>query len=67
MAAGNGALTVGISGPRQNSVQETDVFYTGDNIHEILYRVSEPGYYIISVRWSDFHIPDSPFVCKVTY
>ncbi len=65
--AGNGTLTVGVTGPRSHTVTETNVMYTGDNLYEVIYEVIHPGYYIINVKWSDCHIPESPFVCKVTY
>ena len=64
---GNGSLNVSITGPRPRTVQETGVTYTGDDIYEVLFEVSQPGYYIINVKWSDYNIPESPFICKVTY
>ena len=65
--AGNGSLSVGISGPRPHTVQDVSVVYTGDDLYEVEYEVSHPGYYVITLRWSDFNIPNSPFICKVTY
>ncbi len=64
--AGNGTLTVGVTGPRPHTVSETNVTYTGDNLYEVIYEVTQPGYYIITIKWSDCNIPGSPFVCKVT-
>jgi hypothetical protein len=66
-AAGNGTLTVCVKGPRPHTVTETSVNYTGDDLYEVTYEVTHPGYYIISVRWSDINIPNSPFICKVTF
>ncbi len=65
--AGNGSLSVGISGPRGNAVLDVSVMYTGDDLYDVEYEVLLPGYYVITVRWSDFNIPQSPFICKVTY
>ena len=65
--AGNGTLTVGITGPRPHTVSETNVTYTGDDIYDVIYDVTQPGYYVITVKWSDISIPGSPFVCKVSY
>ena len=56
-----------ITGPRPHTVVETSVTYTGDDIYEVIYEVRQPGYYVISARWADLNIPDSPFICKVTY
>ena len=65
--AGNGTLSVAIHGPRSHTVTETSVLYTGDNLYEIFYEVNKPGYYIISVKWSEVNVPNSPFICKVSY
>ena len=65
--AGNGALTVGIQGPRPHTVRDLSITYTGDDLYEVIYEVTDPGYYIINIKWSELPIPDSPFICKVTY
>ncbi|XP_076322051.1 uncharacterized protein LOC143231390 [Tachypleus tridentatus] len=65
--AGKGSLTVSIQGPGKHNVLETTVTYIGDDMHEVMYEVSDPGYYIISVKWCEWNIPESPFICKVTY
>lgn len=64
---GNGGLSVNIVGPRPHTVLESGVTYTGDDIYEVLYEVAQPGYYVINVKWADYNIPESPFICKVTY
>ncbi|XP_050419191.1 dentin sialophosphoprotein [Patella vulgata] len=61
----NGCLTVGMYGPRPHCVVETAVNYTGSDIYEITYQVSIPGQYVISVKWADKNIPNSPFMCSV--
>ena len=53
-------------GPRPYTVLETCVTYTGDNMYEVIYEVTKPGYYIINVKWADFDIPGSPSVCQIT-
>ena len=65
--AGNGYLTVSIMGPRPYTVSETSVTYTGDNMYEVFYEVTKPGYYIINIKWADFDIPGSPYVCHITF
>ncbi|XP_070537223.1 uncharacterized protein [Ptychodera flava] len=65
--AGNGSLTVGVVGPQSNSVTETTVVYTGDDMYEVDYEVSRPGCYVITVKWADMNIPSSPFISYVTY
>ncbi|XP_022254645.1 uncharacterized protein LOC106470311 [Limulus polyphemus] len=65
--AGKGSLTVSIQGPGRHDVLETTVTYIGDDMYEIMYEVSDPGYYIISVKWCEWNILESPFICKVTY
>ena len=56
-----------ISGPRPRTVAETNLTYTGDDLYEVFYDVTQPGIYLINVKWNEFHIQDSPFVCNVTY
>jgi hypothetical protein len=60
-------LNVSITGPRPRTVKETQVVYTGDDLYEVLFEVTQPGYYIIHVKWSDYNIPESPFICNVSY
>jgi len=40
--------------------------YAGSDVFEVTYEVSRAGHYLTIVRWAGHHIPDSPFVCKVT-
>ncbi|PIK52912.1 hypothetical protein BSL78_10206 [Apostichopus japonicus] len=64
---GDGSLGVSIRGPRKHTVTECSVIYTGDDFYEVLYEVSLAGFYVISVKWSDRHITDSPFIVKVSF
>eukprot|EP00058_Branchiostoma_floridae_P020032 XP_002605522.1 hypothetical protein BRAFLDRAFT_104088 [Branchiostoma floridae] len=63
--AGNGALNVSLVGPRKNTVAEVNVIYTGDDLYEVIYDVTQPGYYVLSVKWMDRNIPESPFIVKI--
>ncbi|CAH1252156.1 FLNC [Branchiostoma lanceolatum] len=65
--AGNGALNVSLVGPRKNTVAEVNVIYTGDDLYEVIYDVTQPGYYVLSVKWMDRNVPESPFIVKVSY
>ena len=67
LSAGHGSLGVSINGPKPHTVVETNVTYTGDNLYEVIYEVQYPGFYIITVKWADIDIPESPFICKVTF
>ncbi|KAJ8311413.1 hypothetical protein KUTeg_010768, partial [Tegillarca granosa] len=60
--SGNGSLSVDIYGPKRHSVLETSIVYTGDDLYEVVYEVTHPGFYIICVKWSDVSVPDSPFL-----
>ncbi len=65
--AGDGSLGVSIRGPQPHTVVESNVVYTGDDLYEVIYEVNLPGFYVISVKWDDKHIADSPFIVKVTF
>ncbi|XP_033625074.1 serine-rich adhesin for platelets-like [Asterias rubens] len=67
ISAGDGSLSVTIRGPRPHTVNETNVVYTGDDLYEVIYDVSLAGFYVISVKWAEKHIPDSPFIVKITF
>ncbi|KAK3095232.1 hypothetical protein FSP39_011938 [Pinctada imbricata] len=63
----NSSLSVTIHGPRPHTVLESSVVYTGDNLYEVVFEVSHPGYYVICLRWAGKEIQDSPYLCRVTY
>ncbi|XP_023215990.1 uncharacterized protein LOC111618667 isoform X1 [Centruroides sculpturatus] len=65
--AGPGYLTVNIQGAGKHDVTEVTIIYSGNELYDILYEVSQPGYYIISIKWGDLNIPESPYICKITY
>ncbi|XP_036446591.1 filamin-A isoform X2 [Colossoma macropomum] len=61
--AGYGGLTVAIEGPT-NVVIHTEELEGG--ACRISYCPSKPGTYKVSIRFSDEHIPGSPFLAEVT-
>ncbi|CAN7983168.1 unnamed protein product [Ixodes hexagonus] len=64
--AGSGPLSVGVQGPVHGSVVKVSVTYCGLDNYTVMYKVIEPGYYIVNIKWADWPIPDSPVMCKVT-
>ncbi|XP_050035060.1 uncharacterized protein [Dermacentor andersoni] len=64
--AGKGPLSVSVLGPNASSVINVSVSYFGQDKYRVTYRVIEPGYYIIHIKWADWSLPDSPVMCKVT-
>ncbi|XP_054706508.1 uncharacterized protein LOC129216322 [Uloborus diversus] len=65
--AGTGNLSVSVQGFGEHDVSLVCVTYRKKDIYDVTYQVMTAGYYLISVRWMDCHIPGSPFVCKVTF
>ena len=64
---GSGSLNVSITGPRPHTVTETSVLYTGDNLYEVTYEVTQPGFYKIFVKWADVNLPSSPYIAEITF
>lgn len=61
--AGAGGLSIAVEGP---SKAELDFDDRKDGSCGVTYRVTEPGEYLVSIRFNDQHIPDSPFKVAVT-
>uniref|UniRef100_A0A8C7H349 Filamin B n=1 Tax=Oncorhynchus kisutch TaxID=8019 RepID=A0A8C7H349_ONCKI len=61
--AGYGGLALSVEGPSKVDIQTQDV---EDGTCVVSYCPSEPGSYIVSVRFADQHVPGSPFTVKVT-
>ncbi|XP_042180880.1 filamin-B isoform X1 [Oncorhynchus tshawytscha] len=61
--AGYGGLALSVEGPSKVDIQTQDV---EDGTCVVSYCPSEPGSYIVSVRFADQHVPGSPFAVKVT-
>jgi filamin len=56
--AGAGGLSIAVEGP---SKAEIDFQDHKDGSCEVAYTCTEPGEYLVSVKFNDQHIPDSPF------
>ncbi|XP_053946397.1 filamin-A isoform X3 [Anastrepha ludens] len=61
--AGYGGLSVSIEGPSKAEIQCTD---KDDGTLNISYKPTEPGYYIVNLKFADHHVEGSPFTVKVT-
>ncbi|XP_065372295.1 filamin-A isoform X3 [Calliphora vicina] len=60
--AGYGGLSVSIEGPSKAEIQCTD---KDDGTLNISYKPTEPGYYIVNLKFADHHVEGSPFTVKV--
>ncbi|XP_056000448.1 filamin-A-like isoform X18 [Ostrea edulis] len=61
--AGAGGLSIAVEGP---SKAELDFDDRKDGSCGVKYVVTEPGEYLVSVKFNDEHIPESPFKVYVT-
>uniref|UniRef100_A0A1B0FQE1 Calponin-homology (CH) domain-containing protein n=1 Tax=Glossina morsitans morsitans TaxID=37546 RepID=A0A1B0FQE1_GLOMM len=61
--AGYGGLSVSIEGPSKAEIQCAD---KDDGTLNISYKPTEPGYYIVNLKFADHHVEGSPFTVKVT-
>lgn len=61
--AGYGGLSLSIEGPSKADIQCKD---NEDGTLTIGYTPTEPGYYIINLKFADNHVPGSPFTSKVS-
>ncbi|KAM9859071.1 filamin B a [Aulostomus maculatus] len=61
--AGYGGLALSIEGPSKVDIQTEDM---EDGTCGVTYCPTEPGNYIVSIRFSEEHIPGSPFTVRVT-
>ncbi|XP_028841248.1 filamin-C-like isoform X1 [Denticeps clupeoides] len=61
--AGYGGLGLSIEGPSKVDINCEDV---EDGTCKVTYCPTEPGNYIINIKFADKHIPGSPFTVKVT-
>ncbi|XP_014206619.1 filamin-A [Copidosoma floridanum] len=60
--AGYGGLSLSIEGPSKAEIQCKD---NDDGTLSISYKPTEPGYYIMNVKFADHHVEGSPFTVKV--
>ncbi|XP_055529815.1 filamin-A isoform X3 [Wyeomyia smithii] len=61
--AGYGGLSLSIEGPSKAEIQCTD---KDDGTLNISYKPTEPGYYIVNLKFADHHVSGSPFTVKVS-
>ncbi|XP_046706221.1 filamin-C isoform X1 [Silurus meridionalis] len=61
--AGYGGLGLSIEGPSKVDIKCEDV---EDGTCKVTYCPTEPGNYIINIKFADKHIPGSPYTVKVT-
>lgn len=60
--AGFGGLSLSIEGPSKAEIQCKD---NEDGTLNISYKPTEPGYYIVNLKFADHHVEGSPFTVKV--
>lgn len=60
--SGFGGLSLSIEGPSKAEIQCTD---KEDGTLNISYKPTEPGYYIVNLKFADHHVEGSPFTVKV--
>ncbi|KAF8782497.1 filamin-A-like isoform X2 [Argiope bruennichi] len=60
--AGFGGLSLSVEGPSKADIQCKD---NEDGTLTASYKPTEPGYYIINLKFADHHVPGSPFTVKV--
>lgn len=60
---GFGGLSLSIEGPSKAEIQCSD---KEDGTLNISYKPTEPGYYIVNLKFADHHVDGSPFTVKVT-
>ncbi|XP_056293610.1 filamin-B isoform X2 [Pseudoliparis swirei] len=61
--AGYGGLALSIEGPSKVDIQTEDM---EDGTCRVTYCPTEPGSYIVSIRFAEEHVPGSPFTVRVT-
>ncbi|CAK9811186.1 cher [Anthophora plagiata] len=61
--AGFGGLSLSMEGPSKAEIQCKD---NEDGTLNISYKPTEPGYYIMNLKFADHHVEGSPFTVKVT-
>ncbi|XP_076163878.1 filamin A protein cher isoform X2 [Ptiloglossa arizonensis] len=61
--AGFGGLSLSMEGPSKAEIQCKD---NEDGILNISYKPTEPGYYIMNLKFADHHVEGSPFTVKVS-
>jgi len=62
--AGNNVLFVGVFGP-ETPCDEVVVKHQGEGQYGVSYRLTDPGQYILYIKWGEQHVPGSPFHIEV--
>jgi len=62
-SAGYGGLSLSIEGP---SKAEIDCKDNDDGTLDVDYKPTEPGFYIINIKFADAHVPGSPFQVPIS-
>merc|ERR1719474_264338 len=62
-SAGYGGLSLSIEGP---SKAEIDCKDNEDGTLDVEYKPTEPGFYIVNIKFADSHIPGSPFQVPIS-
>ncbi|KAK0098975.1 hypothetical protein PV326_011999 [Microctonus aethiopoides] len=61
--AGFGGLSLSMEGPSKAEIQCKD---NADGTLNVSYKPTEPGYYIMNLKFADHHVEGSPFTVKVS-
>lgn len=61
--AGHGGLSLSVEGPSKAEINCTD---KEDGTLAISYKPTQPGFYIVNLKFADHHVSGSPFTVKVT-
>lgn len=61
--AGYGGLALSIEGPSKVLIQCND---QPDGTVRLSYKPTEPGYYVLNLKYADHHVTGSPFAVKVS-
>ncbi|XP_034935901.1 filamin-A isoform X1 [Chelonus insularis] len=61
--AGFGGLSLSMEGPSKAEIQCKD---NADGTLNVSYKPTEPGYYIMNLKFADHHVDGSPFTVKVS-
>lgn len=59
---GYGGLSISMEGPSKADIKVKD---NEDGTVKVSYMPTEPGYYILNVKFADHHVRGSPFTVKV--
>ena len=62
MLPGYGGLSLSIEGPSKADIECHD---NEDGSCKVTYKPTEPGNYIVNVKFADEHVPGSPFLVKI--